>query len=68
MEENNVISSSGIPTRRYNGKDPTVAPFCVQMEQEELESIEKAQAEVNREIIALRQRKAYLDQEKTKGN
>ena len=60
-----MISSSGLPLRKYTGKDYQVPPFSVQMEQEELDRLEKAQREVNQQIISLRQRKAMLEQEKT---
>ncbi|KAI9498071.1 protein AF-9 [Zychaea mexicana] len=68
LADNNVVGSSGLPLRKYTGKDYAIPPFSIQMEQEELDRLEKAQREVNQQILQLRQRKAVLEQEKVSGN
>ncbi|CDS07109.1 hypothetical protein LRAMOSA09632 [Lichtheimia ramosa] len=65
LADNNVVNSTALPVRKYTGKDSSVPPFCLQMEQEELDRLDKAQREVNQQILALRQRKAALEQDKT---
>ncbi|KAI8067913.1 yeats family-domain-containing protein [Gongronella butleri] len=62
LEKNNAMKPN-LPARKPNNPKESIPDFSEQLEKEELDRLEKAQKEVNDEIIRLKQRMAALDNE-----